>query len=145
VRQALLRAPAVDVAAIVRALPRPNRQHAQVRRSFSRTRVLQIAAAISFISLGGVSLAVSRSFFGRDQGAGVDTLKTPAVATVATVASASTQPAMTFAGGVSDLSTDDVESLLGNIESLEASPPVDPDASASQTDMGRVRSDSSGE
>ena len=142
VRQALRVAPPVDVAAIVRALPKPNRQRQVARRSFSRTRVLQIAAVISFISLGGISLAVSRSFFGGGPSGAVDTLTTPSVATVA---SASSQPAMTFAGGVSDLSSDDVESLLGSIESLEASPPVEPDAPASQTDIGRVRSDSSGE
>ena len=143
VRQALDRAPAVDVAAIVRALPKPRRAPARaVRRPVSTTRIWQIAAAISFVSLGGISLAVSRSFFGGGPATVVDSaVKTP---TVATMASATTQPAITFAGGVSDLSAEQVEDLLGTIESLEASPPVDPDA-ASQTDMGRVRSDSSGE
>ena len=150
VRQALSHAPAVDVAAIVRALPRPTRRVRQLRRSVSHGLAWRIAAAVSFISLGGISLAVARSFFGPGPVNVVDSaaigrpVDTARGVPVATVASATQRPAITFAGGVSDLAAEDVETLLGSIESLEATPPVDPDA-APQTNTGRVRSDSSGE
>src|SRR5512132_429831 len=82
VRRSLESAPVVDVAAIVRALPKPQRRSRFTRRSVPTTRIWQIAAAISFISLGGISLAVSRSFFGDGPASVVDSAgNTPTVST----------------------------------------------------------------
>src|SRR5688572_4250769 len=53
--------PAVNVSAIVGALPR--KAVRPVIRSWRRGHAFQIAAAVSFIALGGISLAVARSFF----------------------------------------------------------------------------------
>jgi anti-sigma factor RsiW len=140
VRQAYSHAPVPDVAAIVRALPRPSNVRS---RQTSRALAWRIAAAISFISLGGISLVVARSFFQNDRSATqVDSTRLAPVATAALTVPA--RPGITFAGGVSDLATEDVEKLLGSIESLEAAPPVEPDA-ISVNDRGRVKSDSSGE
>jgi hypothetical protein len=106
--------------------------------------MLQIAAAVSFISLGGISLVVARSFF-EAAGAGVaaDSARRATTDSVRAPLTAM-RPAISFAGGISDLATEDLEKLLGTIESLEAAPPVDPEASSPST-TGRVGSDTSGE
>ena len=111
VRQAYAEAtPAVNVGAIVAALPRKARQS---MRSWRRGPALQIAAAISFIALGGISLAVARSFFDRNPAAA------PPDSVVAVMTDA---PAISFAGGVSDLGDEDLETLLSALESMEALP-----------------------
>ena len=102
--------PAVNVGAIVAALPRQAARPA--RRSWRRGPALQIAAAISFIALGGISLAVARSFFDENTAVAPDTV-------VAVIADA---PVISFAGGVSDLGDDDLEALLSALESMEALP-----------------------
>ena len=101
--------PAVNVDAIVAALPRkPSRP---VVRSWRSSQAFQIAAAISFIAVGGISLAVARSFF--DGNSTVEPIDT-AVGVEA--------PAISFAGGLSDLGDEDVEALLSALESIEALP-----------------------
>ena len=102
--------PAVNVSAIVAALPRKAAR--PVTRSWRRSQAFQIAAAISFIAVGGISLAVARSFF-----TGSST-----VAPIDTVAIAAEAPAISFAGGLSDLGDEDVEALLSALESIEALP-----------------------
>jgi anti-sigma factor RsiW len=144
VRRVFSIAPPVDTATIVRALPRPG------RRVNSRHFVAwRIAAAISFISLGGVSLVVARSFFRGenafsqvDSTAGAATVLTGADGTPLVVAQAE-PPAISFGGGVGDLATEDLEALIGSIESLEAAPPADPDVPPSM-DAERVSPDTSG-
>ena len=112
VRQAYAEAtPTVNVGAIVAALPRKASRPAM--RSWRRGPALQIAAAISFIALGGISLAVARSFFDRNPAA------TPPDSVVAVMTDA---PAISFAGGVSDLGDEDLETLLSALESMEALP-----------------------
>ena len=109
--------PAVNVKAIVSALPK--RAARPVVRSWRRSHAFQIAAAVSFIALGGISLAVARSFFnGNPAGTPVDTL-------VAVSSSAADTP-ISFAGGVSDLGDDDIEALLTALESIEALPVTEP-------------------
>ena len=148
VRRVYSRVPAIDTAAIVRALPKSQRR-AQVR-STHRPLAWRIAAAVSFISLGGISLAVARSFF---EGASVppeivDTAALPRgdslkVDTQSGGGVRDTRPAISFGGGVDDLKTEDLEQLLSGIESLEAAPPVEPEV-VLPTGTGRVRSDTSG-
>lgn len=129
VRQAYARVPVVDVASIARALPKPRRRTV---RSFT---MLQLAAAISFISLGGISLAVVRSVFnGEPTVMHIDSAVTPAGDSGSKVSPESARArtgvvsrGISFGGGVSDLAEEDLEALLSAIESLEAAPPVDPD------------------
>lgn len=113
--------PAVNVGAIVAALPKARRRPAV--RSWRQNHAFQIAAAVSFIALGGMSLAVARSFFTADPAAaiadsagGVDTMSAAGDAT----------PAISFAGGVSDLADDELEALLTALESIEALPVTEP-------------------
>jgi anti-sigma factor RsiW len=142
VRLAYANVRAVDTAGIIRALPKPpGRGQRPATKRFATWQ--RIAAAISFISLGGISLAVSRSFFS-SEGAVVspDTPVVVATSPANTVRDAT--PAISFGGGVSDIATEDLEKLLGALETLEAAPPAEPDG-VPQTDKGRVKSDTSGE
>lgn len=120
VREAYAEAPAINVGAIVAALPRQSarpamrtaRAGAPVVRSWRRSHAFQIAAAVSFITLGGISLAVARSFFNGNTSAGqIDT----GIASIEA-------PAISFAGGVSDLGDEDLEALLTALETIEALP-----------------------
>jgi anti-sigma factor RsiW len=111
VREAYAEAPAINVMAIVAALPRKSARTAV--RSWRRSQAFQIAAAVSFIALGGISLAVARSFFnGNPSAVTPDTL----------VAMNAETPAISFAGGVSDLGDEDLEALLSALEEIEALP-----------------------
>ena len=101
--------PAVNVGAIVAALPR--KASRPVVRSWRSSQAFQIAAAISFIAVGGISLAVARSFF----------TGTTTVGPIDTAAGVEA-PAISFAGGLSDLGDEDVEALLSALESIEALP-----------------------
>ena len=101
--------PAVNVSAIVAALPR--KASRPVMRSWRRSQAFQIAAAISFIAVGGISLAVARSFFDGNSTVG------PIDSAVGVEA-----PVISFAGGLSDLGDEDVEALLTALESIEALP-----------------------
>ena len=117
VREAYGEAPAVNVNAIVKALPRPMSR--PVVRSWRRSHAFQIAAAVSFIALGGISLAVARSFFNGNPAS------TPADTMVAVSAPAGDTP-ISFAGGVSDLGDEDLEALLSALETIEALPVTEP-------------------
>ena len=103
--------PAVNVKAIVAALPK--RASRPAIRAWRRSHAFQIAAAVSFIALGGISLAVARSFF-TPESLQPDT----AIAVIETPIS--------FAGGLSDLGDDDVEALISALETIEALPVVEP-------------------
>ena len=107
VREAYAEATPVNVAAIVSALPKPSARPVlkPVTRSWGRRHAMQIAAAMSFVALGGLSLAVARSFF--------DGTTTEA-------------PVISFAGGVSDLVDEDLEALLSALETIEALPVTEP-------------------
>jgi anti-sigma factor RsiW len=112
VREAYAEAPAVNVGAIVAALPRKSARPAM--RSWRRSNAFQIAAAVSFIALGGISLAVARSFF--------DGTTTAVQRDTAIASNSAETPTISFAGGVSDLGDDDLEALLTALETIEALP-----------------------
>jgi hypothetical protein len=103
--------PTVDVGGIVAALPRKSVR--PVRRSWRTSQAFQIAAAVSFIALGGISLTVARSFFGNDP---------TAITPDTMVASSAEMPLISFGGGVQDLGDEDLEALLSALESMEALP-----------------------
>jgi anti-sigma factor RsiW len=142
VRQAYANVRVTDMEAIVRALPKPpGRARRSVVRRFATWQ--QIAAVISFISLGGISLAMARSFFNSDR-AGVVSDTTVLPPAMPSDPARRATPGITFGGGVSDIATADLETLLGAIETLEAAPPAEPDG-VTQTDRGRAKADTSGE
>ncbi len=127
------RVPVLDTAAIVRALPSPQRRRA------ARPWILQLAAALSFISIGGVSLVMARAFYERG-GAVVIQDSTRSDSTVDPVAPGTTpvltvapgRQGLTVGGGVADLGAEELELLLGALESLEAVPSAEPDELFSQ-------------
>lgn len=141
VRQAMQqRAPAIDTAAIVRALPRPT------RRRVVRPSIMQLAAALSFLSLGGVSLVVARSFYDRESAVATsDSGRTrsgsDSVVGDGTRLLAIADPGLTVGGGVADLGADEIEQLLGALESLEAIPSAQQDLLLTEdtTRVGGVR------
>jgi anti-sigma factor RsiW len=122
VREAYAEAPGVNVAAIVGALPRPSATPVikPAMKTWRRSYALQIAAAVSFVALGGLSLTVARSFFGGNAALVPDTVVvSPAVTN-------GDGPVISFAGGVSDLEDEDIEALLSALESIEALPVTEP-------------------
>ena len=153
---------AVSVASIVRALPLPDRrpdvrpdvrpalqpdvrlalQPATRRRAPSMA--FRLAAAVSFISLGGISVAVARSYFGASETIVADSvvsLRTDSVIPVSPATNAGVVPgasattrAVSMLAGISDLGDADLESLFGELETLEAAPAAEPDP----TPGGRV-------
>ena len=150
--------PAVSVASIVRALPLPDRrpemraamqpdvrpalQPAARRRAPSMA--FRLAAAVSFISLGGISVAVARSYFGASETIVADSvvsLRTDSVLPVAPATGAGVVPGasgttrtVSMLAGISELGDADLESLFGELETLEAAPAAEPDP----TPGGRV-------
>ncbi|MFN8572524.1 MAG: zf-HC2 domain-containing protein [Gemmatimonadaceae bacterium] len=138
VRDAFARTtPAVDVGAIVRALPAPSARRSRGTRPW----MLRLAAAISFISIGGMSLVVARSFYGPSTAVTADSIARsttgdsalPAVASSGQGVAPATPVGLTVGGGVSDLEADQLEQLLGALETIEAVPSADPDESIAQT------------
>ena len=154
--------PAVSVASIVRALPLPDRrpemrpemraamqpdvrlalQPAARRRAPSMA--FRLAAAVSFISLGGISVAVARSYFGAGETIVADSVvsqRTDSVIPVAPATGAGVVPGasgttrtVSMLAGISDLGDADLASLFGELETLEAAPAAEPDP----TPGGRV-------
>jgi anti-sigma factor RsiW len=108
----------VNVNAIISSLPKPVARPATrpAVRSWRRSHAFQIAAAVSFIALGGISLAVARSFF----------TVSPESVQPDTIVAVSAETPISFAGGLSDLGDEDVEALLTALESIEALPVAEP-------------------
>ena len=116
--------PAIDTAAILRALPKPP------RRRMVRPWVLRLAAALSFVSIGGVSLVVARSFYDGGNGTVLSDssrLVSSSDSGAGSESAASDRGGLTVAGGVADLGVDEIEQLMGTLESLEGVPSADPD------------------
>ncbi|HEX7121788.1 MAG TPA: zf-HC2 domain-containing protein [Gemmatimonadaceae bacterium] len=129
VREAYALTPAIDTAAIVRKLPPP----VAVRpRSAPRLTWLRVAAVVSFVSVGGLSLVALRDFFAGDQLRPRDSVSLVRGETPST---AGELPVISFGVGVSDLGTDDLEALLAAVESMEAAPPPDPDEFSLSADL----------
>ena len=150
-----VRVPAFDTAAIVAALPRPGARALQIQPGASQRRrspiCLRLAAAITFVSLGGRSLAVARSYFGSAPVASVDSALTgegpspvaqqaaldaaPALASADTpVSSGSAASGPSVHTALGDLNDAELESLLSQLDQLEAAPLAEPES----TPGGRV-------
>jgi anti-sigma factor RsiW len=147
-----VRVPALDTAAIVAALPRPSARRPD-SRSTVRTEVrrtsnfFRIAAAVTFVSLGGMSVAIARSYFGTSPTAMVDTALSgesaqqaalqaaPPLASADTpVTRTGTSRGMSVHTALGDLNDAELESLLSELDQLEAAPLAEPES----TPGGRV-------
>lgn len=134
-RQALRPIMPLDKRAIVAALPRPVSRQAPM--SGARARTWRMAAAITVIALGGLSVNTVRQLGGPDvvlvdsAGSGGDTgaVRPESVVAIADTPVAASGQAGAMAGvGVIDLADEDLEALIGELDKLEAAPRVDPDA-----------------
>jgi anti-sigma factor RsiW len=133
-------APTVDTARIVNALPGAKR--AAVAGGL-RGRQWLLAAGVSFVLLGGISIAVVQGAFNRRTGGAVDAAivtaqgggadrATPVGVRLAEGESAAKAAPRTvglsFGGGLSDLSDEQLKALLREIEVLDASLGAEPES-----------------
>lgn len=120
-------APRVDVAAIVAALPKPPAVvRAVPRRQVSRT--WQYAAAAGLVLAVGSGVVLRR---GPDGSAArvADSSHVSARARVESLPStARPEDGITFGGGLSDLSVNDLQLLLGQMDSVRTLPSTDPES-----------------
>lgn len=132
-RGTLRGAPAVDVAAIVRALPAP------ATRAWRPRHQWRIAAAIATLAIGGGSIAVVRhervwrtvpvEVASSAPAAAIPVVTERSVDSVpatepSRVAQATPRRELAVAGAVSDLSDRELAALLSDLESIQALPPV---------------------
>lgn len=133
-----LRVPRVDTAGIVAALPRPM-PAAEHRRTVARRSpmLFRLAAAITFISLGGISVAIARTYFGEAPVTTVDSVMTwrsdpalgaPTLARADTPRAASPAAGLSVHPSINDLGDADLESLLGELDLIEAAPLAEPES-----------------
>ncbi|MBI2409357.1 MAG: hypothetical protein HYV19_13765 [Gemmatimonadetes bacterium] len=122
-------APRVDVAAIVRALPTaatPRLAQTTSRRWVSR-HVWQYATAAGLILVAGSGIVWKYEPDGQvTRVADSSHVATTAADVAPSAASMSADEGITFGGGLSDLSVDDLQLLLGQMDSLRTLPSTDP-------------------
>jgi hypothetical protein len=141
--------PDVDIAAIVQALPAPPRR--TVGRTFAG-QAQRIAAAIVILVIGALTVVALRDKFqgtthevaktARPAAAGTElaaappappaqpvpvAIDSPATTMPAPAAAASRRPSMSFGGGLSDLSDDQLDALMQELDGLEALPSTEPE------------------
>lgn len=134
VRHAVVNAaPAVNIAAIVAALPKAPASKPQLtlhRAAPHRARIWQYAAAATLVLAAGSSVIWRRAstdgvsrVADSSRVAGVETR-----ASATSPASVREEEGITFGGGLSDLSVNDLQSLLGQMDSVRTLPSVDPES-----------------
>jgi anti-sigma factor RsiW len=140
-------APDIDIAGIVKAFPVAPRR---VVRSTFAGRAQRLAAAIAILAIGAFSVVVLR---GKSGNGAPEVAKThqvttpgtqlavapPAVSSPVAIdspattlppavsASTSRRPSISFGGGLSDLSDDQLDVLMGELDGLDALPSAEPE------------------
>ena len=142
VRMALSRTPPIDTRSIVAALPRPAARVARSARHFPMWRV---AAALTMVSVGGLSLVLARKAYTPEPmtakavavaptppaaGTAATPNVSPSGAAATTAAPASAEPALSFGGGVDDLENADIEALIAAVDGLDVALAVEPEPSS---------------
>jgi predicted anti-sigma-YlaC factor YlaD len=122
VRAAYSKVPEVDVSRIVASIPPRSRKSVTVRRY--RSTMFQLAAALTFVLVGGFSLVIARSYTGGN-GSAVKTVA-QVDSDVGLSATSGIAFGITFGGGLEDIDPDDLEALVKAIDALEAAPPAEP-------------------
>lgn len=140
-------APKVDVSKIVKALPSAPRAGS---RPFFATRIGQLAAAVAIMAVGALSVFALRGWFGGtsydvEVGGGAlasnDTARSPhtvvpdspavtaapAPSRAIAVAPAGNGSGLSFGGGLSDLTDDQLDTLLSELGALDALPSAEPE------------------
>ena len=123
--------PRMDVAAIVSALPAPAAQsQPTIRLAPRRTAVRhlwQYAAAAGLVLLVGGGI-VWRSGPERELAQVADSTVVAAVPAESVQVQGTPDDGITFGGGLSDLSLDDLQALLGQMDSVRTLPSSDPES-----------------
>jgi anti-sigma factor RsiW len=140
-------APAVDFGRIVKALPAAPRG---ARRGVAAGRAWRVAAAIGIVAIGAFSVIALREFFraAPRQAASVPaSVPVPAAGTALATTDAPHAPivvdspvhvsspavssnprsGISFGGGISDLTDDQLNTLLGELDALQALPSTEPE------------------
>lgn len=147
-------APRVDIARIVKSLPQAPRA---AHRPFFSTRAGQLAAAVGIMAIGAFSVLAIRGWFGGStydvevggralasndtaRSRRAVTVDSPAVAATTVAAAAATSSArssavpkasaaagISFGGGLSDLTDDQLDTLLGELDGLDSLPSTEPE------------------
>lgn len=125
-----LGAPRIDVASVVAALPAPRVTLRRATRRFAVAASWRYAAAAALVLVVGSSALWRRAPGGADQRVADSS---SAVAVPETTTSVSPAPeqqtdGITFGGGLSDLSLDDLQSLLGQMDSVKTLPSTNPES-----------------
>jgi len=121
--------PRIDVAAIVRALPAAPRARRMVRspaRRWVAGHAWQFAAAAGVVLVVGLGVVMRRGPEATTARL-ADSSQVRAAATPPPAA-ARVEDGITFGGGLSDLSLDDLQSLLGQMDSIRTLPSKDPES-----------------
>lgn len=123
---------------IVAALPRPQK----IRKLPVKAphRAWRVAAAVTAIALGGVSLTVLRQYAG---GPGIDSARvrdTGALVAIADSPTAADVARLTAGLGTMDLADEDLEALIGALDRIEAAPTEDPESNR----LGRMVASATG-
>ena len=135
--------PAIDVERIVRALPSTPRGS---QRAWFATGAWRAAAAVGLIALGAYSVVVVRSRLGapaRETAAvsapatgtsdaaasprAVPAIDSPARAMATATASRTRAKGMSFGGGLSDLTDEQLDALLAELDALDSLPSAEPE------------------
>jgi anti-sigma factor RsiW len=124
-----LAAPRVDVAAIVSALPSAPRSGRAVAPSWMRRHAWQYATAAGLLLAVGGGI-VWRSAPQAARAPQADTTLARGVAVPESTAQAvpASDDGITFGGGLSDLSLDDLQKLMGQLDSVRTLPSKDPES-----------------
>src|ERR1039458_2627626 len=136
-------APAVDLGRIVKALPAAPRG---ARRGVAAGRAWRVAAAIGIVAIGAFSVIALRGFFRAAPrqaasvpapagGTALATTDAPPVAIVvdspvhvsSPPVASKRRSGISFGGGISDLTDDQLNTLLGELDALQALPSPEPE------------------
>ena len=125
-----LAAPRLDVAAIVSALPSPPRSDRTVAPSWVRRHVWQYATAAGLLLAVGGGIVWRRAPQATHALQADTTLALLGVAVPESTAQAvpASDDGITFGGGLSDLSLDDLQKLMGQMDSVRTLPSKDPES-----------------
>lgn len=125
--------PRIDVASVVSVLPAPpvtlRRAPRNASRRFAVAGAWKYAAAAALVLAVGSSALWHRARGTTDQHvADSSSVVVPETTAAVSPAPAQSEDGITFGGGLSDLSLDDLQSLLGQLDSVKTLPSTNPES-----------------
>ena len=121
--------PRIDVASVVAALPAPRVTRRRAPRRFAVLASWRYAAAAALVLAVGSSVLWQRARFTTSPRlADSSSVVVPESAALVSPAPRPSEDGITFGGGMSDLSLDDLQSLLGQLDSVKTLPSTNPES-----------------